>query len=130
MKDKGSGFVPNISEARKVWAVPNSLAATTGMKKLFVHECRWNGIQEQKSFYFFLFLLLLRCFTSEGSHIAVFTRRVIEYYLDRVSPFGHRRIKGCSPPPRRLSQARYVLHRFQEPRHPPCALITAFCSLT
>ena len=40
----------------------------------------------------------------------------------RVSPFGHRRIKGCSPPPRRLSQARHVLHRRSKPRHPPYAL--------
>ena len=41
-----------------------------------------------------------------------------------ISPFGHRRIKGCSPPPRRLSQARYVLHRHLKPRHPPYTLNT------
>ncbi len=39
-----------------------------------------------------------------------------------VSPFGHLRITGCSPPPRSLSQARHVLHRFSKPRHPPYAL--------
>ena len=42
-----------------------------------------------------------------------------------VSPFGHLRIKGCSPPPRSLSQARHVLHRFSKPRHPPYALFSS-----
>jgi hypothetical protein len=30
---------------------------------------------------------------------------------DRVSPFGHLRIKGCSAPPRSVSSPRHVLHR-------------------
>ena len=42
-----------------------------------------------------------------------------------VSPFGHPRIKGCSPPPRGVSPARHVLHRRLKPRHPPYALICA-----
>ena len=42
----------------------------------------------------------------------------------RVAPFGNRRIKGCSTPPRRLSQSRRVLPRLRNPRHPPYALIS------
>ena len=43
---------------------------------------------------------------------------------DGVFPFGHPRIKGCSPPPRGVSPARHVLHRRSNPRHPPYALIS------
>ena len=42
--------------------------------------------------------------------------------LDGVSPFRNFRIKGCSAPPRNLSQPRYVFHRLLESRHPPYAL--------
>ena len=42
--------------------------------------------------------------------------------IERVSPFGHRRITGCSAPHRRLSQPCHVLHRLFKPRHPPFAL--------
>ncbi len=41
---------------------------------------------------------------------------------DRVSPFGHLRIKGCLAPHRSLSQLCYVLHRLFKSRHPPYAL--------
>ena len=44
----------------------------------------------------------------------------------RVSPFGNLRINRLFAPPRSLSQLDRVLHRFPEPRHPPCAL----CCLT
>ncbi len=70
----------------------------------------------------FLFLRLLRCFTSPGWLARGITRAAIRSYSDQVSPFGHRRIKGCSPPPRRVSPARHVLHRPTVPRHPPYAL--------
>ena len=68
----------------------------------------------------FLFLRLLRCFTSAGTLSALL--RNYRVLRDRVSPFGHPRIKGCSPPPRGVSPARHVLHRRPNPRHPPYAL--------
>ncbi len=42
--------------------------------------------------------------------------------LNRVSPFGNPRIKGCYAPPRGVSSLRYVLHRLLMSRHPPFAL--------
>ena len=47
-----------------------------------------------------------------------------------VSPFGHPRIKGCSPPPRGVSPARHVLHRRPNPRHPPYALVSPSISIS
>ena len=53
----------------------------------------------------FLFLWVLRCFSSPGSppHTYVFS---VGYpaYTGWVSPFGHRRIKACLSAPRRFSQ--------------------------
>lgn len=69
----------------------------------------------------FLFLQVLRCFTSLGSHI----ESQVLYHAGlphEVSPFGHLRIKGYKAPPRSLSQPYHVLHRFLKPRHPPYAL--------
>ena len=68
--------------------------------------------------YLSLFLLVLRCFTSQGT-LLFRDRRGL---LDGVSPFGNLRIKGCYAPPRSLSQLRYVLHRLLKSRHPPYAL--------
>ena len=42
--------------------------------------------------------------------------------LNKVSLFGHLRIKDYLASPRSLSQPRYVLHRLLESRHPPYAL--------
>jgi hypothetical protein len=44
---------------------------------------------------------------------------------DRVSPFGHLRIKGYKSPPRSISQTSHVLHRLRKPRHPPCTLLVS-----
>ena len=41
---------------------------------------------------------------------------------ERVSPFGHLRIKGCLPPPRSLSQAATSFIGSSLPSHPPYAL--------
>ena len=51
--------------------------------------------------FFFLFLRLLRCFSSPGSllKIYVFNFKVMEHYLHRVSPFGHLWIIVCLPLP-------------------------------
>ena len=68
-----------------------------------------------------LFLRVLRCFTSPGSHHAGVTPRITVQNW-RVSPFGYLRIKGYKPPPRSFSQVSHVLLRRPRPRHPPCTL--------
>jgi len=47
-----------------------------------------------------------------------------QFKTDRVSPFGHLRIKGYKPPPRSFSQVSRVLHSRPRPRHPPCTLMS------
>ena len=60
-----------------VWALPRSLAATYGI------DC------------FFLFLRLLRCFSSPGSPPYVMDWRMDDWSLSsRVSPFRHLRVNG------------------------------------
>ncbi len=74
--------------------------------------------QKESSIYCFLFLQVLRCFTSLGT--LPHTRVPIE---DRwVSPFGHFRVKDYLASYRNLSQPYHVLHRFLKPRHPPYTL--------
>jgi hypothetical protein len=71
--------------------------------------------------YLFLFLLVLRCFTSQGM-LRCHKDRDHRGLLDGVSPFGNLRITGCFTPTRSLSQQRHVLHRLLKSRHPPYAL--------
>ena len=72
---------------------------------------------------FFLFLALLRCFSSGGSLPYVMDWRMD----DGISPAGfpHSDIPGsqfmCNSP--RLFAAYHVFHRLPVPRHPPCALL-------
>ncbi len=47
-----------------------------------------------------------------GYALYVIITQNYQVILDRVSPFGHLRIKGCSAPPRSVSPPRHVLHRF------------------
>ncbi len=70
----------------------------------------------------FLFLCLLRCFSSAGTRRPLLSRPGQCGLRTEVSPFGNLRIKGRSTPPRSLSQLRHVLHRCHVPRHPPYAL--------
>ena len=63
----------------------------------------------KKVLHCFLFLGLLECFTSPGSLSDKIG--ITAHYCNGVAPFGHRRIKGCSTPPRRISPSRRVLHR-------------------
>ena len=77
----------------------------------------------ERNSYCSLFLLVLRCFTSQGSHHASVTSRITVQNC-RVSPFGYLRIKGYKPPPRSFSQVSRVLHSRPRPRHPPCALMS------
>ena len=62
----------------KVWALPGSLATTSGIIG------------------YFLFLGVLRCFSSPGyrSPILYIQIGAISYEQDEVSPFGHLRIKA------------------------------------
>ncbi len=77
----------------------------------------------ERNTYCSLFLLVLRCFTSQGSHRASVTSRITVQNC-RVSPFGYLRIKGYKPPPRSFSQVSRVLHSRPRPRHPPCTLMS------
>ncbi len=89
-----------------VWALPISLAATFGI------------------IIYFLFLRLLRCFSSPGSLLLHY---FIHVRMTGVFPAGfpHSDIPGslliCSSP--RLFAAYHVFLRLLVPRHPPCALI-------
>ena len=94
---------PLLSVATKqVWAIPRSLATTRGI------------------IIYFLFLKVLRCFSS--------LRSPHYFCSDNRSSTSlgcpHSEIPGskviCTYP--RLIAAYHVLHRLREPRHPPCAL--------
>src|SRR5688572_9628765 len=71
----------------------------------------------------FLFLWVLRCFTSPRSlHTPYVFRRGSHHMTGAGSPIrtsSDQRSVGSSP---RLIAASYVLHRLLVPRHPPCAL--------
>ena len=74
---------------------------------------------------FFLFLGLLRCFSSPRSpRTPMYSVHVSMSSTWRVSPFGNPRIIACLAAPRGLSQPRNVLRRFLAPEHPPCTLIS------
>ena len=94
-------YNPGAAETAPVWAVPRSLATTGGITSCF------------------LFLLVLRCFSSQRSlhHTVVMVSR-----QDTGLP--HSDISGsrvaCTSP--ELFAACHVLHRLPEPRHPPYAL--------
>ena len=84
-----------------VWALPRSLATTGGI------------------IIYFLFLEVLRCFSSLRSPIDLVYMTVLQ-----TAGLSHSEIRGsqviCTLP--RLNAAYHVLHRLLEPRHPPCAL--------
>ncbi len=98
---------PNPAHARTpVWALPFSLAATHRITCCF------------------LFLRVLRCFSSPGS-----LPYVMDWRMDTEvcsSGFPHSEISGsmdiCSSP--KLFAAYHVFHRLLVPRHPPYALIS------
>ena len=74
----------------------------------------------------FLFLRLLRCFSSPGSPRIPIQVTPIQYTVTEVpsAGFPHSDICGsldiCSSP--QLFAAYHVFHRLLVPRHPPCAL--------
>ena len=75
-------------EMDKVWAVPGSLATTTGIVV------------------YFLFLLVLRCFSSQSSRCIAYEFNYAPRGLvpREVSPFGNPRFKACEAAPRGFSQ--------------------------
>ena len=81
----------------------------------------------QNRYIFFLFLRLLRCFSSPGSPAYLW----IQYTVTEVcsAGFPHSDICGsrdiCSSP--QLFAAYRVFHRLLVPRHPPCALYSLTC---
>ena len=71
----------------------------------------------------FLFLRLLRCFSSPGSlRTPMYSVHGDRSLSCRVAPFRHLRLLTdiCSSP--QLFAAYHVFHRLSVPRHPPCAL--------
>jgi hypothetical protein len=96
---------PGRTRVRPVWAVPRSLATTSG-----IADC-------------FLFLRVLRCFTSPGLPPATMNSSQVEEVLPSTG-FPIRRstdqsLVSGSP---WLFAATHVLHRLLKPRHPPHAL--------
>ncbi|MFM2330857.1 MAG: hypothetical protein RLZZ26_364 [Candidatus Parcubacteria bacterium] len=91
------------------------------------HECcvpfARTYARTERNTYCSLFLLVLRCFTSQGSLQAGVTPLITVQHC-RVSPFGDLRIKDYKPSPRSFSQVSRVLHSRPRPRHPPCTLMS------
>ena len=75
-------------KSSKVWAIPISLATTFGIVV------------------YFLFLGVLRCFSSPGYRLNAYLiqQRVSRHDSRWVSSFGHLRFKACLAAPRSLSQ--------------------------
>ena len=89
-----------------VWALPRSLAATDGITCCF------------------LFLRVLRCFSSPGMPPPSAMDSLTGYRTITVRGFPHSEIPGSMPAygsPRHIA-VRHVLLRLLAPRHPPCAL--------
>ena len=100
-------YYPNDAVTSLVWALPRSLATTWGI------------------IFYFLFLRVLRCFSSPRLPSSL--RWISILQMDRLS---HSEIFGskiiCISP--KLFAAYHVLHRLQEPRHPPYALSYLFAA--
>ena len=84
----------------------------------------------RESIFFFLFLRLLRCFSSPGiaSYTLCIHYTTIPHYWYQVPPFGNLRIKATYSSPKHIV-VRHVLHQLLVPRHSPCALsnLTTIC---
>jgi hypothetical protein len=95
-----------LSASTEVWAIPRSLAATCGITICF------------------LFLRVLRCFTSPGLAQRPYEFRPLFPGITREG-LPHSEISGskcvCHSP--KLIAAYHVLRRLLVPRHPSCALL-------
>ena len=100
-------YYPIDAVTSMVWALPRSLATTWGI------------------IIYFLFLRVLRCFSSPRLPSSL--RWITILQMARLS---HSEISGskiiCISP--KLFAAYHVLHRLQEPRHPPYALSYLFAA--
>ena len=74
--------------------------------------------------YYFLFLWLLRCFSSPAYLLMsyVFRHGYLDLQSRWVSPFGYSRVKGCLGPHRDLSHPATSFIDQIMSRHPPCTL--------
>ena len=103
---RDGGPNPGRAVTHPVWARPSSIASTGGFT------------------FCFLFLRLLRCFSSPGSP---------RYRGNAVARTGlpHSEIRGskviCTSP--RLVAAYHVFLRLLKPRHPPSALVHFLCNV-
>ena len=103
---RDGGPNPGCAVTRPVWARPSSIASTKGFT------------------FCFLFLRLLRCFSSPGSP---------RYCGNAISCIGlpHSEIRGskviCTSP--ELIAACHVFRRLLKPRHPPSALVHFLCNV-
>jgi hypothetical protein len=89
---------------RAVWAVPRSLAATDGIAVCF------------------LFLRLLRCFSSPGSPRHPMHSGADDPQSGPGFPIRRSQDHGSVTSSSGLIAGSHVLHRLSTPRHPPCAL--------
>ena len=118
---------------------PSSLGCSKTIRLSSLNSTRWSATPKNKSFglasfpfarrylgnrSFFLFLELLRCFSSPRFLILCYFihTAVPAHYCRWVPPFGNLRFISdiCSSP--RLFAACHVLLRLPVPRHPPYAL--------
>ena len=96
---------PDETRVQSVWAVPLSLAATSG-----IADC-------------FLFLRVLRCFTSPGLPPATMnSSRAVGVLPPTGFPIRTSTDQNLVSGSPWLFAATHVLHRLLEPRHPPHAL--------
>ncbi len=96
---------PTTPARRLVWPVPRSLAATN------------------RIIIYFIFLLVLRCFSSQGSRLTTYVFSCGQYEINRTR-FPHSDITGSkltSSSPM-LFAGSHVLLRLHFPRHSPYAL--------
>ncbi len=124
-----TGLLPSLADRSRSIHLKNSLVTpmecpTTPESKLsglgsFRFARRYSGNR-----FFFLFLRVLRCFSSPGLPHAPYVFRCM-YCSITNSGFPHSEIPGSKftyNSPRHIGVSP-VLHRLLVPRHPPCALI-------
>ena len=104
---------PDWTRVHSVWAVPRSLATTSG-----IADC-------------FLFLRVLRCFTSPGLPPATMnSSRAVGVLPPTGFPIRTSTDQNLVSGSPWLIAATHVLHRLLEPRHPPHALSSLLTSIS
>ena len=114
-------------------AIPLSAKVTSAVRTPQCTHCGLGSFHFARRYFgnrcFFLFLRLLRCFSSPGSPpCTIKAHAFVHAWIHGVCPWGfpHSEIRGsmdiCSSP--RLFAAYHVFLRLSVPRHPPCALFS------